>query len=191
MSKQVEKELGIPAKNVLMTATHTTACRNSRVRLRAEDRRIRQAGQAARRSRAHRVWNRCLLHQRQSEHHRSEDQTLVGRPQLRRAIGQDRCGHQVRDAQRRADRGLLQLRHARGRRRAAGPGQRGRSRNHVEVHRRFLRRQDRRVVVVWRGRRSESHLLPADLRPARDPHQGVRQARQSTSATRCLPAARA
>ena len=37
------------------------------------------------------------------------------------------------------------------------------------------------VVAVWstrRGGRPESDLLPADLRPARDPHQGLREARR-------------
>ncbi len=46
------------------------------------------------------------------------------------------------------------------------------------------------ALVERRRRRSEPNLFPADLRSARHPHQGLCQARHRHQQLRCLPAAR-
>ena len=48
----------------------------------------------------------------------------------------------------------------------------------LPVHRRLVRRQDRGGLVDGRRGRPEPDLLPADVRPARDPDQGLREARR-------------
>ena len=93
--------------------------------------------------------------------------------------------------ERRADRGLLQLRDARGDRRSAGHGERRRPGRDVEVHRRFLRRQGRRRC--GRAARRATRIRSTSSRRTTCAKSASRTmpSAASTSATRCLPAARA
>ena len=62
VTQRAEKELGIPASNVLLTATHThTALRQRGPELSAKDIRIREARAAESCTRAPRLWHRSLL----------------------------------------------------------------------------------------------------------------------------------
>ena len=83
VSKQLESDLGIPAKNVLLTATHSHSVPGQPAGpYVAENRGIGPAGQAAARARARGIWDGRFLHQRQSQHHRPQDEALVGGAQL-------------------------------------------------------------------------------------------------------------
>ena len=76
---------------------HAQPGRPARSRLRAEDRRGGPPREAAARAGPRWLRDRRVVHQRQPADHRSEDRPVVGRPQPRRAIGQDGGGGEVRN----------------------------------------------------------------------------------------------
>ena len=88
---QIEQELKIPAASVLLTATHTHSAGGQRgpdyVQKIVES--VRLAQQRLTPARMG-YGTGVLVHQRQSSDHRPEDQSLVGGPELRGAVGQDR-----------------------------------------------------------------------------------------------------
>ena len=98
VTTQIESELRIPVANVLLTATHTHSAGGPRGPDYAQKivESVRMASQ--RRTPARLGYGTGVsLHQRQPPDCRSDDRPLVGRSQLRRALGQDGCGPQVRD----------------------------------------------------------------------------------------------
>ncbi len=96
VSEQVEKDLGIPARNVLLTATHTHSVPGQTgpdyVRKIVESVRMAKERLAPG---ARGIRRRRLVHQRKSQHHRPQNQAMVGRAELRRAFGQDGGGDEV------------------------------------------------------------------------------------------------
>ena len=87
---QIEQELKIPVASVLLTATHTHSAGGQRgpdyVQKIVES--VRLAQQRLRPARMG-YGTGVLVHQRQSSDHRPEDESLVGGPELRGAVGQD------------------------------------------------------------------------------------------------------
>ena len=182
VTKQLESELGIPAKNVLLTATHSHSVPGQQA-VRTRRRSWNPSGWPSSGLRAARIGygtgvsyinvNRNIIDPKTKRWW--EGPNYEGPSDKTVAV------IKFESSERRAAGSLLQLRHARRRRGPARPSERRCSRDHFEVHRGFFRRQDCRLVVERRCRRSEPHLLSADLRPARDPHQRLRQARSDIS----------
>ena len=104
-----------------------------------------------------------LVHQREPRPHRSKDPALVGRPELRRPVRQDRGSSPRRDAGRLADRGLLQLRRARRDHRHARHDQRRHSGSGIALRRGVPRRRRSRALCERRGRRPEPDLFQSDV----------------------------
>ncbi len=193
VTQQVQREFGIPATHLLLTATHThSAGRHTRpgATRRPSWTPSGRPGRAPR-ARARRLRHRCLLHQRQSHADRSAGRIAGGKAPTttdRRTRRSRCCAFQT--AGRAAPRRLLQLRRACGACGAARRGERRHSRRRVPIPRRIPRRGCRGRVVVRRRWRPEPTLLSADARPARDPDRRSTRRGASTSATRCLRAAK-
>ena len=191
VTRQVETELKIPAANVLLTATHTHSAGGPRgpdyaqkivESVRLAKQRLAPARVGYGTGVSYINVNRQIIDPK--THRWWEGPNYDGPSDKTVAV----LKFETLDG--RADRDLLQLRRPRGDRRAARSGERRHSRRGVALRRGLVRRPDRRGVVERRRRRSEPDLLPADLRPARDPHQGLRHSAASTSATRCRRAAK-
>ena len=98
VSQQIEKDLGIPATHVLLTATHTHSPGGQRGPDYAQ--KIVEAVRLAKQRLSAgpcRLRDRRVVHQRQPADHRSEDRPVVGGPQPRRTIGQNRGRREVRN----------------------------------------------------------------------------------------------
>ena len=192
VSGQIEKELGDSAGTGAPDGhSHAQRRRTARIELQPKDRRGGSAREAEADARSYRVRHGRLVHQRQPSDHRSENGAVVGGSQLRGSVGQDGRRAQVRRPRRRSPIAVYYNYAVH----AVLAGQLDQISGDIPgAASRYVEDSfDDRIVALWSSGaagRSESDLLPADVRPARDSDQGVREARRSTSATRCRLAAK-